>query len=77
MTEVTLYSVVRDQGYGRVTSRSCETQAAAEAMMKEWQREGIDGRTHPSIINGGDWSIQAVIYERREDGSMFFDRLAA
>lgn len=62
------YKVTRDQGYGRVYCRHYNTHKEAEAAMKLWQREGIE-KSHPSIINGGEWSIKSAKYEVRENGA--------
>lgn len=77
MSEVTRFNVYQDLGYGRCYSRTYPTREAAESGMAEWQREGISPDTHPSIINGGEWSIEPAIYVQRDNGALFFDRLVA
>lgn len=51
--------VIRDHGYGRVTSRLARDDAHAERIMSEWMREGLPA-TPAGLVNGGDFYIRAI-----------------
>ena len=69
------FMVIRDHGYGRVTSRvGYETEADAQSAMHKWQREGI---ATPGMIGGGDWSIVPALSTVSENGGKFYTPIRA
>ncbi|MFN4283486.1 MAG: hypothetical protein ACK4NA_12690 [Alphaproteobacteria bacterium] len=73
-TPTETFMVIRDQGYGRVTSRvGYETEAEAHAAMLAWQREGVKG---PGI-GGGDWCFVPALCTTGPGGGKYYEPVRA